>query len=91
MAVVHDMKAYIGKVVEIDISDAKFSFHEHAGTLSIGSSFHEPKKRNEIWVDFLNILYVVTVPAKTKWEKKFEKFVVQNGVTWHTFNQSHSK
>ena len=66
MAVVHDMKAYIGKVLEINISDAKISFYEHPGTLSIGSVFHEPKKRNEIWVDFLNILYVATVPAKTK-------------------------
>ena len=66
MAVVHDMKAHIGKVLEIDISDAKISFHEDAGTLSIGSIFQEPKKRNEIWVDFLNIMYVVTVPGKTK-------------------------
>ena len=45
-------KAYIGKVLEIDDSDAKISFYEHAGTLLIGSIFRKPKKRDEIWVDF---------------------------------------
>ena len=68
----------IGKVLKIDDSDAKISFYEHVGTLSIGSIFHEPKKRDEIWVDFVNILYVVQVPAETKREKKFEKFVLEN-------------
>ena len=64
-------KAYIGKVLEIDDSDAKISFYEHAGTLSISSIFCEPEKRDEIWVDFVYILYVVSVPAETKREKKF--------------------
>ena len=71
-------KVYIGKVLEIDDSDAKISFYEHAGTLSIGSIFRESKKRDEIWVDFLNILYVVPVPAETKQGKKFENFVLEN-------------
>ena len=84
----------IGKVLKIDNSDAKISFYEHVGTLSIGSIFHEPKKRDEIWVDFVNILYVVQVPAETKREKKFEKFVVENlmqkvsvwkNKNWHFF------
>ena len=44
----YDRKVYIGKVLEIDDSDAKISFYEHAGTLSIGSIFREPKKRYEI-------------------------------------------
>ena len=72
------MKVYIGQVFEIDGSDAKISFYEYAGTLSIGSTFCEPKKRNEILVEFVNILYVVPVPAETKREKKFEKFVPEN-------------
>ena len=72
------MKVYIGKVVEIDDSDAKISFFEQAGILSIGSIFREPKKRDEIWVDLVNILYVVLVPAETKRGKKFEKFVLEN-------------
>ena len=41
-------KVYIGKVFEIDDSDAKISFYEYTGTLSIGSTFCEPKKRDEI-------------------------------------------
>ena len=41
-------KAHIGKVLEIDDSHAKISFYEHAGNLSIGSIFHEPKKRDDI-------------------------------------------
>ena len=78
MAAEHDRKAYIGKVFEIDDSDAKISFYEYTGTLSIGSTFCEPKKRDEIWVDLVNILYVVPVPAETKRGKKFEKFVLDN-------------
>ena len=54
------------------------SFNENAGTLSIGSILREPKKRDEIWVDFVNILYVVPVPAETKRGKKFETFVLEN-------------
>ena len=32
-------------MLKIDDSDAKISFYEHAGTLSIGSIFRKPKKR----------------------------------------------
>ena len=66
------------KVLEIDDYDPKILFYVHAGTLSIGSIFCEPKKRDEIWVDFVNIPYVVPVPAETKRGKKFEKFVLEN-------------
>ena len=34
--------------------------------------------RDEIWVDFVNILYVVPVLAETKQGKKFGKFVLEN-------------
>ena len=78
MAAGCDRKVYIGKVFEIDDSDAKISFHEYTGTLSIGSTFCEPKKRDEIWVDFVNIMYVVFVPAETRRGKKFEKFLLEN-------------
>ena len=74
----YDRKVYIGNVLEIDDSDAEISFYEHAGTLSIGSIFRESKKKDKIWVDFINILYVVLVPAETKRGKKFEKFVLEN-------------
>ena len=74
----YDRNVYIGQVFEIDDSDAKISFYEYTGTLSIGSTFCEPKKRDEIWVDLVNILYVVPVPAETKRGKKFEKFVLEN-------------
>ena len=39
----YDRKVYIGKVLEINDSDAKSSFYEHARTLSIGSIFRQPK------------------------------------------------
>ena len=78
LAAVHDRKVYIGEVFEIDDSNAKISLHEYAGTLSIGSTFCEPKMRVEIWVEFVNILYVVPVSAETKRGKKFEKFLLQN-------------
>ena len=74
----YDRKVYIGKVLQIDDSDAKISFYEHAETLLIGSTFCEPKKKDEIWVDFVNILYVVLVLAETKRGKKFENFELEN-------------
>ena len=46
----YDRKVYIGKVFEIGYSDTKISFYEYTGTLSIGSTFCEPKKRDEIWL-----------------------------------------
>ena len=69
----YDRKFYIDKVLEVDDSDAKISFCEYAGTLSIGSIFREHEKRDEIWADFIDILHVVLVPTETKREKKFEK------------------
>ena len=77
MAAGHDRKIYISKVLEIDDSDAKISFYEHSGTLSIGSIFSKPKKRDEIWIDSVNILYVVAVLAGSKRGKKFEKVFVR--------------
>ena len=74
----YDRKVCIGKVLEMHDSDAKIQFYQHVGTLSIGSIFREPKKRDEIWVDFLNILYVVPVPAEIKQGNKFEKFALEN-------------
>ena len=44
----YDRKVYIDKVLEVDDSDAKISFCEYAGTLSIGSIFREHEKRDEI-------------------------------------------
>ena len=78
MAAVYDRKVYIGKMLEIYDSDAKISFYEHSGTLSIGSVFRKTKKRDEIWLDLINILCVVLVPAEIKRRKKFEKLVLEN-------------
>ena len=66
IAAEYDKKVYTGKVLGIDDSDEKISFYEHAGNLSIDSSLREPKKMDEIWVDFVNVLYVVPVPTETK-------------------------
>ena len=60
----YDRKVYIGKVLEIDDSGAEISFSEYTETLSIASIFGKPKKRDEIWVDFVKILYVVPVPGE---------------------------
>ena len=79
VAAVCGRKVYIGKVLEDD-SDAKISFYQRAGTLSISPIFRKPKKRDEIWVGFVNILCGVPVPAETKRGKKFEKFVLENVV-----------
>ena len=78
MAVGYDRKVYIGKVFQMDYSDTKIPFFEYTGTLSIGSTFFKSKKRDEIWVDLINMFYVVPVPGKTKRGKKFEKFLLEN-------------
>ena len=78
VAVGYDRKVFIGNVLEVDDFDTKISFYEHAVTLSIGSTFRESKKRDEIWVDVVNILYVVPVPAETKRGKEIEKIVLKN-------------
>ena len=70
VAAVYDRKVCNGKMLEVDDSDAKISFYEQATTLSIGSISWEPKKRDEIWVEFVKILCVVPVPAETKTRKK---------------------
>ena len=53
-------------MLEIYDSEAKISFCQDAGTLSISSIFREPKKRDEIWVDLVNILCFVAAPAETE-------------------------
>ena len=78
MSAGYDRKVYIGKVFAIDVSDAKISFYEYTVTSSVGSTFCEPKKKDEIWIDFVNILYVIPVPAETNPGKKFENFVLEN-------------
>ena len=55
-------------MLEID-SDDKILFYEQAGILSIGSNFRDPKKRDEIWVDFVCILCAVSVPTETNDKK----------------------
>ena len=60
-------------MVEIDDSGTKTSFYEYSETLSIVSIFREPKKRDEIWVDFVNIVYIFPVLAETK-----KMFVLEN-------------
>ena len=64
----YDRKVYIGKVLEIDDSGAEISFSEYIETLSIASIFGEPKKRDEIWVDFVKILYVIPVAGENVME-----------------------
>ena len=75
---VYDRKIYIDKVLDIDDSDAKISFYEHAGPLSIGSIFRKPKKRDEIRLDSVNILCVVPIRVEVKRGNRFEKFVLEN-------------
>ena len=78
VAAVYDRKVYIGKMLEFDDSDPKIPFYEHAGTLLKRSIFRESKKRDEIWLDFVNIQCAVPVPPEMKRGKKCEKFVLEN-------------
>ena len=59
-------------MLEIDDSDVKISFYEHAGTILIGSILCKPKKKDEIWVDFVDIMLAAPVPAETKRGKKLK-------------------
>ena len=44
----------------------------------MGSIFRLPKKRDEIWVGFVNMLCVAPVPVETRRGEKLEKFVLEN-------------
>ena len=70
VAAVYDRKVYICKMLEMDDSNAKISFYEQSTTLSVGSIFRNPKTRDEIWVDLVNILCVGPVPAETTRKKE---------------------
>ena len=44
----------------------------------MGSIFCLPKKKDEICVDFVNMLCVVPVSVETRRGEKLEKFVLEN-------------
>ena len=76
VAAVYDRRAYIGKVTEVDETDAKISFLEHKGDISNTTSFREPSRKDEIWIEHNNILCVLPEPTETKRGRRLDPSII---------------
>ena len=76
VAAVYDNRLYVGRVIEVDETDANITFFEHKGEISTSTVFREPRRRDEVWVENINILCVVPEPTETKRGRNFDKSIV---------------
>ena len=76
VAAVYDNRVYIGRVIEVDETDANITFFEHKGEISTSTVFREPRRRDEVWVENINILCVVPEPTETKRGRKFDESII---------------
>ena len=78
VAAVYDRKVYVGRAIEVDDSDANISFYKHSGEITKNSAFREPDIKDEVWVDFANIICILPEPSETKRGRKFDEAVINN-------------
>ena len=76
VAAVYDNRVYVGRVIEVDETDANITFFEHKGEISTSTVFREPRHRDEVWVENINILRVVPEPTETKHGRKFDESII---------------
>ena len=76
VAAVYDNRVYVGRVIEVDETDANITFFEHMGEISTNTVFREPRRRDEVWVENINILCVVPEPTETKCGRKFNESII---------------
>ena len=76
VAAVYDNRVYVGRVIEVDETDANITFFEHKGEISTSTVFPEPRHRDEVWVENINILCVVPEPTETKHGRKFDESII---------------
>ena len=76
VAAVYDNRVYVGRVIEVDETDENITFFAHKGEISTSTVFREPRRRDEVWVENINILCVVPEPTETKRGRKFDESII---------------
>lgn len=66
VAAVYDDKVYIRKVHEVDDDDAYIFFLQHNGNLTRNTKFKLPKKDDDVWLPFDDVLCIIPEPLATK-------------------------
>ena len=76
VAAVYDNRVYVGRVIEVNETDANITFFEHKGEISTSTVFREPRRRDEVWVENINTLCIVPEPTETKRGRKFGESII---------------
>lgn len=76
VAAIYDRAVYIGKVIDVDDTDAHISFYEHNGMITHTTVFRVPKRKDEIWISYRDILCILPEPVVTKRGIKFDEAIV---------------
>ena len=77
VAAVYDRAVYVGRVIDMDDSDAHITFYQHNGGITHTTVFRVPNRKDEVWVAHEDILCILPVPNDTKRGKKFDQAVVE--------------
>ena len=73
VAAVYDRTVYVGKVLEVNDSDAHITFYQHSRNITGLIVFRMPKCNDEVWITFNDILCVLPQPNDTKRGKRLEE------------------
>ena len=77
VAAVYDQHVYIGKVIEVDDSDAHITFYQHSGDVTSTAVFRFPKRKDHVWVSLKDIICILPEPNDNKRGKKFDEAVIE--------------
>ena len=55
-----------------------FHFTSTSGEIRNNSAFRESDIKDEVWVDFANIICILPAPSETKEGRKFDEAVITN-------------
>ena len=69
----YDRTVYVGKVLEVNDSDAHITFYQHSRNITGLIVFRMPKCNDEVWITINDILCVLPQPNDTKRGKRLEE------------------
>ena len=72
-------RVYMGKVTDVDESDAFVSFLEHRGEMSNKTTFVKAKSPDEVWVRRRDVLCVIPEPS-SGYSGKIHRFTLEKHV-----------
>ena len=77
VAAIYNQAVYVGKITKIDEKDAYITFYEHNGDITKTTIFRMPKRKDQVWIRFHDIICVLPEPNDTKRGKKFDEVIVK--------------